>query len=56
MDISGSTREGWMAFIPLLVFIFIVVYVLGGPEHVITLVARWSMDIVASVAHWVRHL
>lgn len=56
MDATGSPREGWMAFVPLTVFLFIVLYVLGGPEHVMNLIVQWTMDIVASVTNWVRHL
>ena len=34
MDISGSSREGWMAFVPLAVLVLIVIGVLGGPAAV----------------------
>lgn len=56
MDISGSTREGWMAFIPAVVLVLIVVYVLGGPAQFMNLVSQWSEDITTSVVKWVRHL
>lgn len=56
MDASGSTREGWMTFIPLTVLLFIVMYVVGGPTQFVNLVVQWTTDIVNSVTSWVRNL
>ena len=56
MDASGSTREGWMTFVPLTVLLFIVMYVMGGPEQFVNLVAQWSIDVIHSIANWVKHL
>lgn len=56
MDASGSAREGWMTFIPLTVLLFIVIYVMGGPEQFVNVVAQWSMDVINSIANWLKHL
>ena len=56
MDASGSTREGWMTFIPIAVLLFIVMYVMGGPAQFVNLVVQWSGDIVTQVVNWVKHL
>lgn len=56
MDASGSTREGWMAFIPLAVLVFIVIYVMGGPTQFVNVMAQWSMDIIHAVVSWVKDL
>jgi hypothetical protein len=56
MDASGSTREGWMTFIPVTVLLFIVMYVMGGPAQFVNLVAQWSVDLINSIANWVKHL
>ena len=56
MDISGSSREGWMAFVPLAVLLLVVMGVLGGPAQFMNLVSQWSTDIASSVVKWVRHL
>lgn len=45
-----------MAFVPLVVLVLIVMYVLGGPLHFINLVTQWSTDVASSVVRWVRHL
>ena len=56
MDAAGNPREGWMAVIPLTVFVLLVVYVLGGPVHVVNLVSQWSVALVTAIGNWVRHL
>lgn len=56
MDASGSTREGWMTFIPLTVLLFIVMYVVGGPTQLMNLVVQWTTDIVNATVNWVKHL
>ena len=56
MDASGTPREGWMAIVPIAVFLFMVIYILGGPEHVVNLMVQWTTELASSVANWVRHL
>lgn len=56
MDISGSTREGWMTFIPVTVLVFIVMYVTGGPAQFANTVAQWGIDLVNHVGNWIKHL
>ena len=56
MDASGSTREGWMTFIPLTVLLFIVIYVMGGPTQFVNTVAYWTMDVANYIANWIKHL
>ena len=45
-----------MTFIPLTVLLFIVIYVMGGPEQFINTVAHWTTDLVTWVASWVKQL
>ena len=56
MDASGSTREGWMTFIPVTVLLFIVMYVMGGPAQFVNLVAQWSADVITSIVNWIKYL
>jgi predicted membrane-bound dolichyl-phosphate-mannose-protein mannosyltransferase len=56
MDASGSTREGWMTFIPLTVLLFIIIYVMGGPTQFVNVVAQWTVDVVTSIGNWIKHL
>ena len=56
MDASGSTREGWMIFIPLVVLLFIVTYVMGGPAQFVNIVVQWGGDIITSFVNWIKHL
>ena len=56
MDTSGSTREGWMTFVPVTVLIFIVMYVMGGPAQFVNVVAQWSADVITAVFNWIKHL
>jgi hypothetical protein len=55
MDASGSAREGWMTFIPLMVLLFIVMYVMGGPAQFVNTIAYWTMDMANYVVNWVKH-
>ena len=45
-----------MTFIPVLVLLFIVMYVMGGPAQFVNLVAQWSIDVINYIANWVKHL
>ena len=45
-----------MTFIPVTVLLFIVMYVMGGPAQFVNLVAQWSVDLINSIANWVKHL
>ena len=56
MDASGSTREGWMIFIPVTVLVFIVMYVMGGPAQFVNVVAQWSADVINYVMNWIKYL
>lgn len=56
MDASGSTREGWMIFVPLAVLVFIVTYVMGGPTQFLNIVVTWGSDVATQIASWLRHL
>jgi hypothetical protein len=56
MDVSGSPREGWMSFVPLVVLLFIVMYVMGGPAQFVNVVAQWSTDVITYIANWIKHL
>ena len=56
MDASGSTREGWMTFIPVTVLLFIVMYVMGGPAQFVNVVANWTVDVINYIGNWVKHL
>ena len=56
MEVSGKPTEGWMTFVPLTVFIFVVVVALGGPTGFVNTVSAWMVDLVSYVAGWVKHL
>ncbi len=56
MDASGNTREGWMIFMPLMVLLFIVMYVMGGPAQFMNVVAQWAGEVVTSITNWVKYL
>jgi hypothetical protein len=56
MDTIGSSREGWIAIIPITVMILIVIYIVGGPTQFVHLVSQWSEDVVQSVGNWIKHL
>ncbi len=43
MDVSGTSHEGWMMFVPLTVLVLIVVYVLGGPAAFMNTVSNWAI-------------
>lgn len=56
MDPTGRTREGWMAFVPLTVFVVFVVLALGGPVNFVNTVSLWIADLAQAVAGWVKDL
>ena len=56
MRTSGQSHEGWMAFIPLSVLLFIVLFALGGPEALVRTITTFAVDAMTSVSRWVRHL
>jgi hypothetical protein len=56
MNTSGKPREGWMTVIPVSVFIFIVVIVLGGPVNFFRTIALWGEDVIKAVGTWIKHL
>ncbi len=56
MDASGSTREGWMIFVPLAVLVFIVTYVMGGPTQFVNVIVNWSGDVATQIANWLKYL
>ena len=56
MDASGSTREGWMAIIPVTVLVLIVMYVVGGPVAFVNIVHQWGSEFVGYVSSVVKHL
>jgi hypothetical protein len=56
MEVSGKPTEGWMTFVPLSVFVFVVVVALGGPTGFVHTVRDWFVDFVTYVAAWVKHL
>ena len=56
MEVSGKPTEGWMTFVPLTVFVFVVVVALGGPVASMNTISSWVMDIVGYLFGWVRHL
>ena len=45
-----------MTMVPLTVFIFIVVFALGGPTEFMQVVSRWTSDIGNYVFYWLRSL
>jgi len=56
MDASGSTREGWMIFIPVTVLVFIVMYVMGGPAQFMNVVGQWTEEAIKSISNWAKYL
>ena len=52
--ISGQSHEGWMAFIPLTVLLFIVVVVLGGPEAFVNTIGSFAIDAIAYGTNWLK--
>jgi hypothetical protein len=57
MDTSGGSQtEKWMTWIPLSVFIFIVVVALGGWAGFVRTVGDWTSDLLAFVLRWLKEL
>jgi hypothetical protein len=56
MQISGKGHEGWMTFVPLSVFVLVVIVTLGGPSAFVNVVSLWVVDVVTYVAHWLKDL
>jgi len=52
--ISGQSHEGWMAFIPLTVLLFIVVVVLGGPEAFVNTIGSFAINVIFYVTNWIK--
>ena len=45
-----------MAVVPFTVFVFIVMFALGGPTAFMNIVSNWASDIVYYVLHWLKSL
>lgn len=56
MDPTGRPREGWMAIVPLTIFVLFVVLALGGPVNFVNTVSLWVGDLATAVAGWVKDL
>jgi hypothetical protein len=56
METSGKPTEGWMTLVPLTVFIFIVIFALGGPTSFMNTVSNWVFDVGSYLSRWVRSL
>ena len=56
MDPTGRAREGWMAFVPLTVFVLFVVLALGGPVNFVNTVTLWVVDLAQAFAGWLKDL
>ncbi len=54
MQTSGKSYEGWMTFIPLTVFIFVIISFMGGPLGFMTVLASWATDLSVYVVNWIR--
>lgn len=56
MDTSGKAHEGWMAVIPLSVFVLVVMVMFGGPVAFMNVVSLWVADVASYVGHWIKDL
>lgn len=56
MQTSGRAHEGWMAVIPLSVFIFVVMVMFGGPVAFMNVVSIWASDVASYIGHWMKNL
>jgi hypothetical protein len=56
METSGRPTEGWMTVVPFTVFVFIVMFALGGPTAFMNIVINWASDLVHYVLHWLKSL
>ena len=45
-----------MTLIPLSVFVFIVVILLGGPDGFVRTVSNWTSDLLAVFLRWLKEL
>ena len=45
-----------MTLVPLTVFIFVVVFALGGPTSFMNTLSNWTYEISSYVARWIRSL
>ena len=56
METQGRPTERWMTLIPLSVFVFIVVIVLGGPDDFVRTIGQWTGDMLSGFTRWLRQL
>ena len=45
-----------MTLVPLTVFIFVVVFALGGPTQFMNTLSNWTYEISSYIARWIRSL
>ena len=56
VDVSGKPNEGWMAILPLTIFVGFIVLAMGGPTQFMNTLALWTSDLVTYVAEWIKYL
>jgi hypothetical protein len=56
VEISGKPHEGWMAILPLTLFVAFVILAMGGPAAFMNTVALWAADLVTYVVNWIKYL
>ena len=56
MDVTGSSHEGWMTVVPLIVLVLIVTYVVGGPVAFVNMIGGWATDLFNAVTSWIKYL
>jgi hypothetical protein len=56
MDVTGSSYEGWMTVVPLVVLVLIVTYVVGGPVAFVNMIGYWFTDLFDAVTSWIKYL
>ncbi len=56
MRTSGQSHEGWMAFIPLSVLLFIVMVALGGPDAFVRTITTFAADFITYGSRWIKSL
>jgi hypothetical protein len=56
MKTNGQPTEGWMVMIPLSVFVFFVMVLVGGPQALVNLVSIWAVDVATYIGYWIKHL
>lgn len=52
MRTAGTGREGWMTAIPILVMVFVITVIVGGPKELLTLIEGYLRNVV----DWVSNL